>query len=118
MQHLFRSIILPRLTYGLIVYGSSPPELSSVRNYLDRCYKRKYILDKINIYNLINEFGNRLFNTIKEQIEHPLYNILPRLKVSKYHLRKKSTVKPKINTERFKGTFINRLVFSNLGIFN
>ena len=29
----------------------------------------------------------------------------------------KSTVKPKINTERFKGTFINRLVFSNLGIF-
>ena len=72
----------------------------------------------VNIYNLINEFDNRLFNTIKEQIEHPLYNILPRLKVSKHHLRKKSTVKPKINTECFKGTFINRLVFSNLGIFN
>ena len=41
-----------------------------------------------------------------------LLSILPRVKPSTYHLRnKKNCYKPKINTTRFKNSFINRLVY-------
>ena len=42
---------------------------------------------------------------------HPLYNMLPEVKNTKYELRRKSAVKPKINTKRFMSSFINRLTF-------
>ena len=42
---------------------------------------------------------------------HPLLSIMPRVKPSSYNLRKETSFKPKINTMRFKNSFINRLVF-------
>ena len=36
---------------------------------------------------------------------------MPRVKPSSYNLRKETCFKPKINTMRFKNSFINRLVF-------
>ena len=36
---------------------------------------------------------------------------MPRVKPSGYNLRKETCFKPKINTMRFKNSFINRLVF-------
>ena len=42
---------------------------------------------------------------------HPLHNMLPEVKNTKYELRRKSAVKPKINTKRFMSSFINRLIF-------
>ena len=42
---------------------------------------------------------------------HPLLSIMPRVKPSSYNLRKETCFKPKINTMRFKNSFINRLVF-------
>ena len=38
-------------------------------------------------------------------------SIMPRVKRSSYNLRKETCFKPKINTMRFKNSFINRLVF-------
>ena len=40
-----------------------------------------------------------------------LLSIMPRVKPSSYNLRKETSFKPKINTMRFKNSFINRLVF-------
>ena len=42
---------------------------------------------------------------------HYLLSIMPRVKPSSYNLRKETCFKPKINTMRFKNSFINRLVF-------
>ena len=42
---------------------------------------------------------------------YPLLSIMPRVKPSSYNLRKETSFKPKINTMRFKNSFINRLVF-------
>ena len=38
-------------------------------------------------------------------------DLMPRVKPSSYNLRKETCFKPKINTMRFKNSFINRLVF-------
>ena len=43
VDYVFRSIVLPKLTYGLSIYASSIPELTTVQNFLQRCFKRKYI---------------------------------------------------------------------------
>ena len=43
---------------------------------------------------------------------HYLLSIMPRVKPSSYNLRKETCFKPKINTMRFKNSFINRLVFN------
>ena len=42
---------------------------------------------------------------------HPLYNMLPEVKKTRYQLRRKSAVKPKVNTKRFTSSFVNRLNF-------
>ena len=42
---------------------------------------------------------------------HPLYNMLPEVKNTRYQLRRKSAVKSKINTKRLMSSFVNRLTF-------
>ena len=42
---------------------------------------------------------------------HPLISNMPRVKPSSYNIRKEIFLKSKINTMRFKNSFINRLVF-------
>ena len=48
VDYVFRSIVLPKLTYGP-VYASSIPELTTVQNFLQHCFKRKYISYQIDI---------------------------------------------------------------------
>ena len=38
-------------------------------------------------------------------------SILPKKKINRYDLRNKCSNFPKINTERFKNSYINRLIF-------
>ena len=59
-----RSIVLPKLTYGLPIYPSSIPELTTVQNFLQRCFKRKYILYQIDIYDVLEEVDCSLFKKI------------------------------------------------------
>jgi len=42
---------------------------------------------------------------------HLLHNMLPEVKNTKYELRRKLAMKPKINTKRFMSSFINCLIF-------
>ena len=43
--------------------------------------------------------------------DHPFNNLLSRYKVSSARLRNRSIITPSANTERFKRSFFNRLVF-------
>ena len=70
--YVFRSIVLPKLTLGLPVYASSIPELTTVQNFLQRCFKRKYVSYQIDIYNVLEEVDCSLFKKISSMPGHPL----------------------------------------------
>ena len=42
---------------------------------------------------------------------HPLRGLLPKKKASTYNLRNRTSQYPKVNTDRFKNSYINRLIF-------
>ena len=109
IDHLFNSIVIPKLLYGLSVYAASVSELTVTQRFLKRCYKRRYTSVNYNIYELLAKSDRRLFYNLKRD-DHPLKSLLPRYKDCIVNLRRKSIVRPSINTERFKDSFFNRLI--------
>ena len=43
VDHLLSALVLPNFTYGLPVYGAIDSDLTVIQNFMDRCFKRKYI---------------------------------------------------------------------------
>ena len=65
---------------------------------------------------LMSDDDRRLFYNLKRD-DHPLISLLPRYKDCIANLRRKSIVRPSINTECFKDSFFNRLIFKyNLAV--
>lgn len=44
IDRLFSALVLPNFTHGLSVYGTVDSDLTVIQNFLDSCFKRKYIL--------------------------------------------------------------------------
>ena len=101
VDYVFRSTVLPKLTYGLPIYASSTPELTTVQNFLQRCFKRKYISYQINIYDVLEEADRALFKKISSMPGHPLYPSLLKTKESSVRLSVSSSQLPGVNTQRF-----------------
>ena len=55
IDHLFRSLVLPNITYGLSIYGASESDLKVVQHFLDRCHKRNYISFPIRVHKLLQK---------------------------------------------------------------
>ena len=55
IAHLFQSLVLPPISYGLPVYAASVPELNTVQRFLRRCHKRRFISYAIDIYDLLKK---------------------------------------------------------------
>ena len=102
---------MPKITYGLPVYGSSDADLTIIQCFLDRCHTRRYISYPMCIYKLLEKCDIRIFKKICKQELHPLRKYLPRIKPSSRRLRQSSSLRPKVNTERFENSFVNRLIF-------
>ena len=118
VDYIFR-IVLPKLTYGLPVYPSSIPKLTKVQNFLQRCFKRKYISYQTDIYNVLEEVDRSLFKKISSMPGHPLYPSVPKTKESSARLRVPSSQFPRVNTQRLKNSIFNRLFFKyRVAIFN
>ena len=113
IDHLFLNLVLPNILYGLSVFGAVNSELTTIQCFLDRCYKRKYTSDHINVYELLVQQDTRIFKNVFNNTIHPLRAIMPKKKLTKYNLRKETSHHPKINTDRFKNTFVNRLIFKH-----
>ena len=111
IDYFFRLIVLTKLTYGLPIYASSTPDLTAVQNFLQCCYRRKYISYQINIYDVLEKADRALFNKISSMPGHPLYPYLPKTNESSARLRVRCSQLPRVNTQRFKNSFINRLHF-------
>ena len=111
LDHLFSSIVLPSITYGLPVYGASEAELTAMQCFLDRCYKRKYTSKSFSIKHLLEKQDRKVFRKVSGIDRHPLRGLLPKKKVSTYNLRNRTSQYPKVNTDRFKNSYIYRLIF-------
>ena len=111
LDHLFSSIVLPSITYGLPVYGASEAELTIMQCFLDRCYQRKYTSKSFSIKHLLEEQDRKVFRKVSGIDRHPLRGLLPKKKASTYNLRNRTSQYPKVNTDRFKNSYINRLIF-------
>ena len=81
----FKSVILPKLTYGLSVYGASTSDLFTVQNFLNRCFKRKYVSYNINVFDFLEDNDRAMYNKIKSDPGHPLFSSLPRFKDTSFN---------------------------------
>ena len=57
IDHLFQSLVSPKISYGLLVYAASVPELNTMQQFLCRCHKRRYISYAIDKYDLKKQTG-------------------------------------------------------------
>ena len=101
---------MPNFLYGLSVYGASSSDLNNIQNFLDRCYKRRYISKKLNIRELLERSDCRIFRKAM-RTNSPLVKILPERNITNYALRKPGFYHPIVATERFKSSYVNRLIF-------
>ena len=100
---LFKTIVnLSNLTCGLSVYGAYERDLNTVQNFLNRCYKRRYISVPLNVKDIMHTQDKKLFSKARALTYHPLNEILPKPKPQQYNLRRMVCLRPKINTERRK----------------
>ena len=67
----------------------------------------------MNVKDIMQMQDKKLFSGARTLSHHPLNEILPKPKPQQYNLRRKVFLRPKINTERFMNTFVNRLIFEN-----
>ena len=64
LDHLFSSIVLPSVTYGLPVYGAFEAELTAMQCFLDRCYKPKYTSKSFSIKHLLEKQDRKVFHKV------------------------------------------------------
>jgi hypothetical protein len=93
------------------VYAALTPGLTTVQQFLRRCYKRRYISYIIDIYDLLEKTDRYIYKKISRQPSHALYGLLPKVKESSWRLRTHTSQLPRLDKERFKASFINRLHF-------
>ena len=55
--------------------------------------------------------NRKVFRKVSRIDRHPLRGLLRKEKVSTYNLRNRTSQYPKVNTDRFKNSYINRLIF-------
>ena len=84
IDHLFKAIVLPKIMYGLPVYGACQAILNTAQCFLERCFKRCYPSKLYNINELLEKCDRKLFNKISSNSSHPLYPMLPQAKVDSF----------------------------------
>ena len=60
---------------------------------------------------LLEKSDRAIFKKVKDQPNHPLREILPSVKESSKRLRRQEALWPRVKTERFKNSFVNRCIF-------
>lgn len=95
------------------MYYAYERDLNTEQNFLNRCYKRRYISVPLNVKDIMDMKDKKLLSGARAPSHHPLNKILPKPKLQQYNLRRKVYLRPKINIERFMNTFVNRLIFEH-----
>ena len=113
LDYLFQSIVTPNFLYVFIsVYGASSSDVNNVQHFLDRCYKRRNISRKFSIRELLERSDCGIFRKALRTNSPLVKRILAERKFTNYALRKPCFYHPIVTTERFKSSYVNRLIFS------
>jgi len=78
---------------------------------LDRCHKHRFVSSPGSIKVVLYRQDCKILKAIISVDNHPLGSYLPPTKENKYNLRKKQYALPKVDTERFMTSYVNRLIF-------
>ena len=74
--------VLSQITYALPIYGASQvADLNTIQCFSKRYNKRRYTSELVSIYDLLEKCTHRLFTKIKNNVNHPLYALLPKVRV-------------------------------------
>ena len=73
IDYLFYSIVLPDITYGLYVYGASVAKINVLQQFLDKCYKLRFISTQLNIRSLLQKQDKAIFQKAKRHDNHLLF---------------------------------------------
>ena len=109
----FESLILSLFYYGIEVWGSAIQSKYPQRidKFFRRAYKFGYTLKEYKISHLVEERDKSLFAKIVNDSDDILYDLLLEKKSRFLREREHSFTLPKIKTERFKRSFLNRCLF-------
>ena len=66
-----------KVTHALPVYAAATPELTTVQNFLTRCFKHRYISYEINVLNSLEKADRSLFKKVSGAIGHLFFNLMP-----------------------------------------
>ena len=64
----------------LSFYGASVAEINVLQQFLDRCYKLRFISTQLNIRSLLQKQDKAIFQKAKQHDNHPLKVCLPQEK--------------------------------------
>lgn len=112
LDHLFKSLILSVITYGIQVWGAANHTyITQVDKLLKRAYKSGFSRTLITADSLIEQYDSNLWKKVENNNKSQLKDLLPPQRTRQLRARKHNFILPKVNTERFKRSFINRCLF-------
>ncbi len=110
---LFDSLVFSLILYGIEVWGAAfkGKYLDRVDKFLKRAYRYGYTSKNYVLTDIIRERDTKLWKIISEDVTHSLYELLPPKKTRTLRKRGHNFILPKVRTERYKRSFINRCLF-------
>ena len=112
---LYDSLIVSVFSYGVEVWGAAfhSKYLSQIDRFNKRAYKYGYTSKHILISDIISKRDNNLWDAIVNNHDNILRDLLPPIR-KRQGLRNKghNFLLPKVTTERFKRSFVNRCLFN------
>ena len=88
-------------------------QVDIIQHFLDRCHKRRFVSFPVSIKDLLCRQDCKILKAITSVDNNPLGSILSPKKERKYNPRKEQCALPKVNTERFMTSYVNRLIFKH-----
>ena len=117
LDYLFNCRILSLFTYCIRVWGVADytKYLSQIDRLLRRAFRFGYIQHETSIQQVIKDRDVRLWKSVMGTSLHPLQDLLPPPPLKNRVLRGRSHLHqiPRVNTERFKKSFVNRRLFDS-----
>lgn len=112
LNNLFNSLVMSVFLYGIEVWGAAYQRkyLDRIDRFLKRTHRFGFVTKKTTILDLIKDRDSKLFkNVIRD--DHILHDLLPPKRKCVLRERKHDFIFPRVRTERFKQSFLNRCIF-------
>ena len=102
--------------YAIEVWGGAfeSKYIKRIDSFLKRAFKFGFTNNYIPFKTIIKNSDLKLWNNITKNCNHCLHNLLPEKRTRKLRNRAHNYILPRVCTERFKRSFINRCLFDTL----